>query len=94
MAQPTIVLRSEKGVALTWAEGDANITNLAAAALPTGGAAGDVLIKTGTDNYAVEFGSIIDDTSTTSTTKTWSADKLYTTLGDIEAALAAINGEA
>lgn len=35
---------------------------------------------------------VIDDSSTTSTTKSWSASKLNTTLGDISAALAAIIG--
>jgi hypothetical protein len=34
----------------------------------------------------------IDDASTTSTTATWSASYLSTTLGDIDAALAAIQG--
>ena len=37
--------------------------------------------------------SVIDDLSTTSTSKGWSANKLNTTLGDISSALAAIIGQ-
>lgn len=152
MAQPTIILRGTKGTALTWQEGDANFTNLAAAALPTGGTTGQVLVKNSDTDYDFAFaapssgaqgiqgiqgatgeagsqgtqgiqgitgtgtqgiqgtigsqgtqgiqgvtgsgGVTINDSATTSTTETWSANKLYTTLGDIAAALAAINGEA
>lgn len=55
MAQPPVTLRSVKGSALTWAEGDANFSNLAAAALPTGGTAGQVLAKSSNSDYAVSF---------------------------------------
>jgi len=54
MAKPTIVTRAGKGSALTWAEGDANSTNLQTAAVPDGGAAGDYLVKNSATNW--DFG--------------------------------------
>lgn len=93
MTQPTIVLRAVKGSPLTWTEGDANFTNLKNAAVPTGGTTGQVLTKNSNTDYDIEFKTIIDDSSTTGTGVTWSADKLNTVLGDISAALTAINGE-
>jgi len=51
MAQPTIVTRAGKGSALTWVEGDANFTNLQSAAIPTGGLAGEYLVKNTSTNY-------------------------------------------
>lgn len=55
MAQPPVTLRSVKGAPLTWQEGDENFSNLAAAALPTGGATGQILAKSGSSDYAVSF---------------------------------------
>ena len=54
MAKPTIVTRAGKGSALTWTEGDANITNLQTAAVPDGGAAGEYLVKNSATNW--DFG--------------------------------------
>lgn len=51
MAQPTIVTRAGKGSALTWVEGDANFTNLQAASIPTGGLAGEYLVKNTSTDY-------------------------------------------
>ncbi len=45
-----------------------------------------------TDGSNASWLSVVDDSSTTSTTVGWSASKLNTTLGDIDAALAAIIG--
>ena len=57
MAQPTITLRVIKGEALTWTEGDANFSNLAAAAIPTGGTAGQTLIKNSNTDYDFVYGT-------------------------------------
>jgi len=54
MAKPTIYTRATKGSALTWTEGDANITNLQTAAVPDGGATGEYLVKNSATNW--DFG--------------------------------------
>jgi cellobiose phosphorylase len=92
MSKPTIVTRATKGSALTWAEGDANITNLQTASPPNAGTTGQVLRKTSNTNWDMSWSTIIDDNSTTSTTSGWSASKLNATLGDISSALSAIQG--
>lgn len=51
MAKPSITTRAGKGSALTWAEGDANFTNLQTAAIPDGGVAGDVIVKNSSTNW-------------------------------------------
>jgi len=53
MAKPTIVTRTGKGSALTWTEGDANLTNLQTAAVPDGGASGEYLVKNSATNWDI-----------------------------------------
>ena len=54
----TIVTRAGKGSELTWTEGDDNFENLNAATLPTGGTAGQVLLKNSGTNYDAIWSSI------------------------------------
>ena len=61
MAKPIIITRADKGAALTWEEGDANFINLQNAALPQGGTTGQVLVKTGSQDYAAEFQTVSTD---------------------------------
>jgi len=42
MAKPTIVTRAGKGSALTWTEGDANVTNLQNATITVNGDSGSI----------------------------------------------------
>lgn len=51
------------------------------------GHAGEFLTTDGTD---ASWNAVINDNATTSLTQTWSANKLTTTIGDIETLLAAI----
>ena len=64
-------------------------TDVGGTGLTASGTSGNALISNGTIWTSA---SMVDDASTTSTVKGWSASKLNTTLGDISSALAAIIG--
>lgn len=85
----------------TYEPADANIqSHLSSTSNPHSTTADQVLpTQTGntgkfvtTDGTNSSWGVIVDDASTTSTTLGWSASKLNTVLGDVAAALTAING--
>lgn len=66
-------------------------TEATGANIPSDKAVVDYVISAITSGISISMP--IDDASTTATDKSWSANKLYTELGNIQSALSAITGE-
>lgn len=67
MAKPTIVTRTSKGSALTWAEGDANLTNLRDATITIAGDSGTSQALDLNDTLTISGGTGLSSAMTTDT---------------------------